>query len=91
MNCYPADLDSNLDQSTEFYLHRIILQNNVQSTFFNAEIALRIFLSLTVTSRSGKKSFSQLKLVKNKLRTSIGQNRLINLLLLNTEYDMLRN
>lgn len=46
----------------KFFFYWIILQNNVQSTFFNAEVALRIYLSMMVANYSEEKSFSELKI-----------------------------
>ena len=42
------------------------------SLFPNVCIALRIFLILPVTVASGERSFSKLKLIKNKMRNSTG-------------------
>ena len=58
-------------ESNKIFLYRIILQNNVQSTFCNAEVELRIYLSMMVTNCSGERSFSKLKIIKNRLRTSM--------------------
>ncbi|XP_043483534.1 uncharacterized protein LOC122511996 [Leptopilina heterotoma] len=78
-------------ESTEVFLYRLILENNFKSSFCNAEIALRIYLTLMVTNCSGERSFSKMKIIKNRLRTSMGQNRLENLTLLSLENDILRN
>ena len=40
------------------------------------DIALRLFMTLPVANASGGRSFSKLALVKDRLRSTIGQNRL---------------
>lgn len=53
----------------------------------NINIALRIFLTIPVTSASCERSFSKLKLIKNYLRTTIGQQRISNLGIISIEYN----
>jgi len=48
-------------------------------------IGIIIFLTIPVTSTSAERSFSKLKLIKNYLRNSIGQERLSSIALLNIE------
>ena len=45
-------------------------------------MALRIFLTIPVSVASGERSFSKLKLIKNELRSAMGQDRLNNLAIL---------
>ena len=56
--------------------------------FSNLTVALRILLTLPVTVASGERSFSKLKLIKNYLRTTMTQNRLVNLSILSIEKDI---
>ena len=58
-------------------------------TFSNVEIALRIYLVLMVANCSGERSFSKLKLIKNRLRTSVVQDRLVNLAIMSIESDVM--
>ncbi|XP_037797211.1 uncharacterized protein LOC119592460 [Penaeus monodon] len=76
--------------STEHFLHRLIMDKGVQDTFPNIEIALRIYLVLMVSNCSGERSFSKLKLIENRLRTSMKQKRLVNLVIMSIESDILR-
>ena len=62
----------------------------MQSTFPNVEIALRMYLVLMVTNCSSERSFSKMKLIKNRLRASMRNERLSNLALLSIESDVLR-
>src|SRR5436190_796210 len=52
---------------TDFY--KIIINDKFQTVFPNIEISLRMFLTLMITNCSGEQSFSQLKRIKNPLRT----------------------
>jgi hypothetical protein len=58
--------------------------------FPNLSIELRILLTLAVSVGSGERSFSRLKLIKNYLRSTMGQNRLNELGLLSIESDVAR-
>jgi hypothetical protein len=58
--------------------------------FPNLWIALRILLTLPVSVASGERSFSRLKLIKNYLRSTMGQSRLNELGLLSIENDVAR-
>lgn len=76
--------------SYEQFLYNIITDKNLTDTFPNAEIALRMYLVLMVANSSSERSFSKLKLIKNRLRTVMNQERLSNLSLLSIEFDILR-
>ena len=52
------------------------------TSFPNVNIAFRIYLSIFGTSSEGERSSSKLKLIKNYLRSTIGQGRLSSLALL---------
>ena len=53
-------------------------------------IALRVYLILMVTNCSGERSFSKLKYIKNRLRTTTTNERVTHLSLMSIEYDILR-
>ena len=53
-------------------------------------ISLRIFLTLPVTVASAERSFSKLKLIKNHLRSLMGQQRLVDLVVMGIESDLTR-
>jgi hypothetical protein len=64
-------------------------KNRLMENFPNTVVALRILLTLPITFASGEKSFSKLKLIKNYLRSSMSQDRLVGLAMIPIEYDML--
>ena len=55
------------------------------SAFTDVVTALLLFLTLPVTVASAERSFSKLRLIKNYLRSTIGQDRLRHLALLSIE------
>ena len=64
---------------------------NLESVFPYISIALRILLTLPVTVASAERSFSKLKLIKNYLRSNMGQERLVDLAILGTESDLAKS
>jgi len=66
----------------------IIYQHELQSCFPNVACAIQIFLTLPVTVASSERSFSKLKIIKNFLRSSMGQERLSNLGILSIEHEV---
>ena len=67
----------------------IMYRYNLKDGFPNVCIALRIYLTLPVSNCSGERSFSHLKRIKSSLRSTMGQDRLANLTLLNIESEIL--
>lgn len=65
-----------------------ILKRDLQDMFPNTFIALRIYSTLPVTSASAERSFSKLKIIKNYLRSTMGQERLSNLAMLSIESEV---
>lgn len=78
------------NEPIEIFLYRLIMNNGLNSTFVNAEILLRLYLSMMVTNCSSERSFSKMKLIKNRLRTSMNEDRLVHLVILSSERDILR-
>lgn len=67
-----------------------ILKLGLSGVFPNVTIALRIFLSLPASIASGERSFNVLKKVKNYNRSTMGQERLNGLAILNINCDIAR-
>ena len=78
------------DVSQEQFMYSLILEKGVQDTFPNVETMLRIFLVLMISNCSSERSFSKLKRIKNRLRTTMTQERLNHLTLMSSEHDILR-
>ncbi|KAK4300341.1 hypothetical protein Pmani_027458 [Petrolisthes manimaculis] len=75
-------------QSPELEMYKIIHRHDMVETFANVEIVLR--LCMFVRNCTGERSFSKLKLLKNYLRNTMGQDRLSSLTLLSIGYEKLR-
>jgi len=65
----------------------VIHSNSLKDIYPNIEIALRIILTLPLTVASCERSFSKLKIIKNYLRSTLGQERLTNLGILSIELE----
>jgi len=50
-----------------------------------------MYLVLMVTNCSAERSFSKLKQIENRLQASMAQGRLVNLAIMSTESDILRD
>lgn len=66
-----------------------IKQHNLQSTFPNVEVALRIFECMAVANATAERSFSALKRVKNPHRSTMGADKLNDLSMLFIENEIL--
>lgn len=54
-------------------------------------MALRILLTIPVTAASAERSFSKLKIIKNFLRSTISQNRLVGLATISIEHEIVED
>ena len=68
-----------------------LFTNNLIYLFPNLVISIRIFLTLPVTVASGERSFSKLKIIKNYLRSTMGQERLSDLSIISIEKELSEN
>ena len=80
-------LNSSLTPSQQAVL---IHNEGLADTFPGVKVALRIYLSMIVTSSSGERSFSKLALIKNYLTTMMTHGRLSALCLLDVESSVLK-
>src|SRR6218665_3930676 len=78
------------DVSREHFMYQLIHKKRVQESSPNVEIALRMYLVLMISNCSVELSFSKMKLIKNRLRTSMCNDRLSHMVLMSMESDILR-
>lgn len=93
MECFKhqaSALMTNFKTAAPIDLLKFIYKQNLQDIYLNIEIALRIFLTIPVTTASCERSFSKLKLIKNYLRSTIGQERLTSMAILSIEHEFSR-
>jgi hypothetical protein len=79
-----------VDVSRENFMYKLILDKQVQGSFPNVEIVLRMYLVLMISNCSAERSFSKMKFIKNRLRTTMCSGRLSHLALMSIESDILR-
>lgn len=98
---YPDDLSDDFSSELQQFItfspdknksipdmFKILKELNLCSTFPNLETALRIFLSIPISNCSGERSFSLLKRLKSKSRSTMDQDKLSNLAILCIESDV---
>ena len=73
---------------SSLHLLNLIHKRGLQNIFPQTCIALRIFITMPVSVAKGERSFSKLAIVKNHLRSSMGQDPLSSLVLLSCEHDL---
>ena len=64
-----------------------IVQQHLEDCVPNVVVSLRILLTLPVSVASGERSFSKLKLIKTYLRSTMSQNRLVDLATISIESE----
>ncbi|KAJ8890620.1 hypothetical protein PR048_010129, partial [Dryococelus australis] len=65
---------------------KYISANSLCDNFPNLSVALRCLLTLPVAVASGESSFSQLKIIKNYLRSTMSQERLVGLAIMSIDH-----
>lgn len=68
---------------------KYLMKNELTQNFPNVSVAMRIVLTLPVTVATAERSFSKLKLIKNYLRSTMSQERLLGLSFTSIEYEVL--
>ena len=82
-NDYQDSKDENI--SRERWMHKLLLEKSLKDCFLNVKVVLRMYLSFMITYSNGERSFSKLRLIKNRHRTSMLEKRLIFFTLLSFE------
>ncbi|XP_055301630.1 zinc finger MYM-type protein 1-like [Sitodiplosis mosellana] len=85
---FQALIDNAGEKSPLEFLYKIY-EFGLVPIYPNLTTALRVFLTLPVTIASAESSFSKLKLTKNYLRTTMGQDRLSQLATISIESELL--
>lgn len=66
---------------------RRLLETGLEDSFLDIITVCRLFLTLPITVATAERSFSKLKLIKNYLRSAMGQERLSGISILNIEQE----
>jgi len=82
------NLMDNFKSATPFELLKFIHKYSLKDVCPNIEIALRIFLTIPVTTATCERSFSKLKIIKNYLRSTMSQDRLTNMGIISIEREL---
>lgn len=70
------------------YTYKTLIEMDVYTAFPNVAVALCIYLVIMVTNFSGERTFSRLKIIKNRLRTSMHDQQLNFLSTMSIESDV---
>jgi len=76
------------DQKTISTIYAVCHSTGLKDVFPNIYIALTIILTLPVSSASPERAFSKLKLIKNRLRSTVSEDRLEGLMLITCKRDI---
>jgi hypothetical protein len=72
------NLKDNFKTATPLDILKYIHKYSLKDVYPNTEIALRIFLTILVTTANCERSFSKFKIIKNYLRSTMKQEKLTN-------------
>eukprot|EP00918_Siedleckia_nematoides_P060910 GHVU01132956.1.p1 GENE.GHVU01132956.1~~GHVU01132956.1.p1 ORF type:complete len:470 (+),score=51.20 GHVU01132956.1:601-2010(+) len=75
--------------SIEKFMYCLIVDDKLEQVFPNVTTCLRIFLTLMSSNCSSERCFSKMNRVKNMHRTTMGQERLNDLVIMSMEADIL--
>ncbi|XP_065642681.1 zinc finger MYM-type protein 1-like [Hydra vulgaris] len=83
-----AAIMENFEKSSPIDILQLIHKYSLTDAYPNTAIAIRIFLTLPVTVATCERSFSKLKIIKNYLRSKMGQERLSCLAVVSIEHEV---
>ena len=78
----------NFEKSSPIDILQLIHKYPLTDAYPNTAIAFRIFLTIPVTVATCERSFSKLKLIKNYMRSTLGQERLSSLAIILIENEV---
>lgn len=96
LKCLKNQLSTFCEETDPKSLYHIDILNilgrwDLQESYPNVELAIRTFITMPTTVASAERSFSKLKIIKNYLRSTSGQERLSNLSILSIESELASN
>ncbi|XP_065642987.1 zinc finger MYM-type protein 1-like [Hydra vulgaris] len=86
-----AAMMDNFEKSSPINILQLIHKYSLTDAYPNTAIAIRIFLTIPVTVATRERSFSELKLIKNYKRSTMGQERMSSLAKISIENEMTNN
>ena len=86
-----AAMMDNFEKSSPIDILQLIYKYSLTDAYSNTAIAIRIFLTIPVTVATCERSFSKLKLIKNYMRSKMGQERLSSLAIISIENEVANN
>ena len=86
-----AAMMDNFEKSSPIDILQLIHKYPLTDAYPNTAIAIRIFLTIPVTVATCERSFSKLKLIKNYMRSKMGQERLSSLAIILIENEVANN
>ena len=86
-----AAMMDNFEKSSPIDILQLIHKYSLTDAYPNTAIAIRIFLTIPVTVATCERSFSKLKLIKNNMRSKMGQERLSTLTIISIEVEVANN
>lgn len=87
---YQKNVKCAIASTSASWMLQVMSRYQMQSAFPNVNIALRIYLTLPVSNCTGERSFSHMKRIKNYLRSTMLQERLSALAILNIENELVK-
>ncbi|XP_054713442.1 zinc finger MYM-type protein 1-like [Uloborus diversus] len=84
----PQEKPDSTEEMSLSELYRFIKSKDLQDLYPNISICLKVFLCTPATNCAAERSFSTLSRIKNYLRSSVGQQKLVHLSILAIENDL---
>lgn len=76
------------DHKTVHFIYTVLFSNGLRDILPSLYTALSIALTLPISSASPERAFSKLKIIKSRLRSTMGEDRLESLMLMACEKDV---
>lgn len=83
--------NTQVPELSHLFLYKLIKEKQMEATFLNTEIILRIFKCFMISNCSGEMSFFKLKLTKNDFRSTMSQKMLNNFALISSNAGKMKS